>query len=245
MNSLRIISRIDLKNDNVIKGFQLEGWKTLGNPLKFAKKYYLKGADEIVFIDSVASLFSRDKILSILKKSSKEIFIPIAIGGGIKNINDAKQILNNGADKVIVNTAFVKEPNLIKKFVNTFGSQSIMLSIQTKKRDKNNWEVFTESGREKSGKEVASWISQAEKLGVGELLITSIDNEGLGTGLDLDLYKKVKKITNLPIIAGGGFGNFDQLNEIKKINLSGISIAQLFHYNKETPISVKNKLNEN
>ena len=134
MNSLRIVSRIDLKNDNVIKGFHLEGWKKLGRPINFAKKYYLNGADEIIFIDSVASLFSRDKILNILKESSKKIFIPIGIGGGIKTIEDARQILNNGADKIVVNTAFVKNPMLIKKFVKTFGSQSIMLSIQAKKR---------------------------------------------------------------------------------------------------------------
>ncbi|OUX35850.1 MAG: imidazole glycerol phosphate synthase subunit HisF [Candidatus Pelagibacter sp. TMED273] len=245
MNSLRIVSRIDLKNDNVIKGFHLEGWKKLGRPINFAKKYYLNGADEIIFIDSVASLFSRDKILNILKESSKKIFIPIGIGGGIKTIEDARQILNNGADKIVVNTAFVKNPMLIKKFVKTFGSQSIMLSIQAKKRKQDFWEVFTEAGREKSGKEVRAWIKYAEKLGVGELLVTSVDNEGLGKGIDLELFKEIKKITNLPIIAGGGFGNLKQIKDIKKLNISGISIAQLFHYNAETPNSIKKKFHEN
>ncbi len=242
MNPLRIIARIDLKNEDVVKGFQLEGWKKVGVPLEFAEKYYKCGADELMFIDTVASLFSREKILRILNQATKNIFIPITIGGGIKNLKDAKEILNNGADKIAVNTAFVKNPNLIRQFVETFGSQSVLLSVQAKKKTDKEWEVFMESGRENSKKNVFDWIKLCEKLGVGEILVTSIDNEGLKKGLDLELYKIIKKITNLPLIAGGGFGDLAQLNLIKKINLSGISVARIFHEDIETPNDLKNKI---
>ena len=246
MNSPRVIARLDIKNNFVVKGIQFEGWEKIGNPIELAIKYYTNGADELVFIDNVSSLFSQKSMLDILKNSLKKIFIPIGIGGGIKKIEDAKKILFTGADKIIINTAFLKNPNLIKLFVNTFGSQSIILSIQAKKFSNSTWMAYMEAGRENGKKEVLKWIKEAESLGVGELLVTSIDNEGLKKGLDLELYKKIKKITNLPIIAGGGFnGSSKDINSLKSFNLSGISIARLFHENKITPNKLKIKINEN
>ena len=239
MSTPRIISRLDLKNDYVVKGFHLEGWRPVGDPLELAKLYYDNNVDEIIFLDSVASLFSRDKILSILKKSCKNIFVPIGIGGGIRSIEDARQILENGADKVLINTFFVENPNSISKFVSVFGSQSILLSIQSKKIN-NEWYVFTESGRENSGKKVLDWIKQVDKLGVGELLITSIDNDGLSKGFDVDIVNKIKQVTDLPFIIGGGFGKLDHLKEIKDYDLSGISVAKEFHNKKYKPNDLKN-----
>ena len=245
MKPPRIISRLDIKNENVVKGYQLEGWKTVGDPVKLAKKYYEDGVDEIVVLDSVASLFSRNKTLDIIDKCCNNIFIPIAVGGGIKSISDAREILEAGADKIVINTAFVKNRNLIKEFVHIFGSQSIVLSIQAKKI-KDNWYVFSESGRENSGISVLDWISEAEQKGIGEILITFIDSEGLGKGFDIDLISKVKNITNLPIIIGGGFLKVDHLLKVKHFNVSGVSIAQAFHNNLITANIIKNQyiLNE-
>lgn len=238
MSITRIISRLDLKNNNVVKGFHLEGWRPVGDPLDLAKNYYKNNVDEIIYLDSVASLFSRDKILSVLRKSCQDIFVPIGIGGGIRSIDDARQILENGADKLLINTYFVKNPKAISEFVSTFGSQSILLSIQSKKI-KDEWYVFTESGRENSGKKVIDWIKQADKSGVGEILVTSIDNDGLGEGFDVDIIEKIKNITNLPFVIGGGFGKLEHLIEINNYNLSGISIAKQFHNKKYKPSDLK------
>tara|TARA_B100001121_G_scaffold178683_1_gene155949 strand:+ start:1387 stop:2139 length:753 start_codon:yes stop_codon:yes gene_type:complete len=242
MNLFRIISRIDLKNEFVVKGFHLEGWRKVGDPLTLANNYYDNNIDEIFFIDSVASLFSREKIIDILKNVCREIFIPITIGGGIKNLNDVNDLFNFGADKVAINTAAILEPDFIKKIANVYGSQAVIVSIQAKKNYKNSWDVFIDSARENTKIDVFEWVKKAERLGAGELLITSIDNEGCGNGFDTELCRKVKSVTNLPIIIGGGFGDSNHIAAIKDYNLSGASIASAFHYNKISPKTLKNQI---
>ena len=239
MNKIRIIARIDLKNNDVVKGFHLEGWKKIGDPIELAFNYYNNNCDEIIFIDSVASLFSRKKIISIIKELSKSIFVPITIGGGIRSMNDVDDMFQVGADKVALNTVCFDKIEIIKEISKKYGSQSIVLSVQAKKFENNTWYAFKEAARDNTHIEVKDWIKKCEDIGIGELLITSIDNDGCENGLDFDLYKEVKKITNLPIIAGGGFGSLNDVVKTKKLNLSGIAIAKMFHSKKISPFEIK------
>ncbi|MBD1171187.1 imidazole glycerol phosphate synthase cyclase subunit, partial [Pelagibacterales bacterium SAG-MED04] len=168
MRKLRIIPRLDIKGENLIKGIQLEGVRVIGNPNIFAKKYYNNGADELLYMDAVASLYGRNNLKELIKKAVKDVFIPITVGGGIRSIEDAYDILRSGADKIAINTAAVIRPNLIKELSNEFGSQSIVVSIEAKQQSKFDWEVYVESGREKTGIKVFDWIKKAESLGAGE-----------------------------------------------------------------------------
>ena len=239
MNKIRIIARIDLKNNDVVKGFHLEGWKKIGDPIELAYYYYNNYCDEIIFIDSVASLFSRKKIISIIKELSKSIFVPITIGGGIRSMNDVDDMFQMGADKIALNTVCFENIEIIREISKKYGSQSIVLSVQAKKFENSTWYAFKEAARDNTHIEVKDWIKKCEDIGVGELLITSIDNDGCENGLDINLYEEVKKITNLPIIAGGGFGSLNDVAKTKKLNLSGIAIAKMFHSKKISPFEIK------
>lgn len=241
MSLLRIISKIDLKNEFVVKGYHLEGWQKVGNPIQIALHEYENGCDEFIFIDSVASLFSRKKILNIIKELSKKIFVPITVGGGIKNMKDVDEIFKLGADKIAVNTEFIKNPNFIKEISKKYGTQSIVLSVQAKKI-KNEWYAFSENARNNSEFIVTEWIKKCENFGVGEILLTSVDNEGCEIGFDVDLYIKVKKITNLPIIAHGGYGSNNDIIKLKNIELSAIAIGRCLHFRKITCNKIKEEL---
>jgi cyclase len=228
----RIIARLDIKNSNLIKSINLEGLKIIGNPNEYAKKYYEEGADEILFMDCVATLYGRNNLSKIINESTKDIFIPITVGGGIRSLDDVKMILNSGADKVAINTAAVNYPQFITELAKLIGSQSIIISIEAKKRDKS-WEAFTSNGRDPTGKDVIKWAKEVEKLGAGEILLTSIDQEGTRNGFDIELNKAVTSAINLPVICSGGFGN---INHIKKLidvcEIGGVAIADALHYNK-------------
>ena len=160
---MRIIARLDIKNQNLIKGINLEGLRIVGEPNKFALKYYNEGIDEIIFMDSVASLYGRNNLYDIISKASKDIFIPITVGGGIRSIDDASKAFRSGADKVAVNTAAVENNNLINQLSEKFGSQSVVLSVEAKKIKQNNWEVFTNNGRQETGLSVIDWIKNLKK----------------------------------------------------------------------------------
>lgn len=232
MRKIRIIPRLDIKGKNLIKGVQLEGLRIIGDPNQFAKKYYQEGADELLYMDAVASLYGRNNLKELITKASKDVFIPITVGGGIRSIEDAYNIFRAGADKVAINTAAVRNPCLIKDLSEEFGSQSIVLSIEAKKMDENNWEVFVENGREKTGISVTDWIRKATNLGVGEILLTSVDCEGTKKGFDINLLNEATKLTNVPIISSGGMGKLeDFLNVIKKSKVDAVSMASVLHYN--------------
>ncbi len=229
---MRIIARLDIKNSNLIKSINFEGLKVLGNPNVFAKKYYEEGADELIFMDLVASLYNRNSLHDIIKKASENIFIPFTVGGGIRTIDDALKIFDSGADKIAVNTAAIKNPKLINNLAKRFGSQAIVVSIEAKKQN-DMWEAYIESGREQTGINVENWVKKASDLGAGEILITSVDREGTNKGFDTELLKLITNKTNLPVIASGGFG---KLNDIKEAlidsKVDAIAIADAIHYNK-------------
>tara|TARA_B100000768_G_C11220939_1_gene350489 strand:+ start:286 stop:1053 length:768 start_codon:yes stop_codon:yes gene_type:complete len=238
MKRIRIIPRLDIKGPNLIKSIQFEGLRVIGDPNSFAKKYYHEGADELLYMDSVASLYGRNSLKDLVSKAAKDVFIPITVGGGIRSIETATDILRSGADKVAVNTAAVKNPKLINELVKKFGSQSIVISIEAKHTSDNKWEVFIENGRERTGLDVVKWVKQSESLGAGEVLLTSIDKEGTGKGFDIELLKNVQKVINIPLIASGGMGKPKDLLEIvMNLNVNAVSMANIIHYNK---FSIKN-----
>ena len=237
MRNLRLIARMDIKGPNLIKGIHLEGLRIIGEPQLFAKKYYENGADEIIYIDIVASLYQRSKLTEIVKKTASNVFIPITVGGGIRSIEDVTDLLNSGADKVAINTAAVKNPKLISEVANKFGSQCMVLNIEAKKNSNNTWEVYTDCGREKTGKDVISWTKEITSLGAGEILLTSIDNEGTQKGFDIELTKQVTKNTNIPVIASGGIGKLDHFYEgVVDGKANALLAASVFHFNE---ISIK------
>jgi cyclase len=245
-NNIRIIPRLDIKNKNLIKGINLEGLRVMGDPNKFAIDYYNQGADEILFMDCVASLYGRNSLNDIIKNVVKNIFIPITVGGGIRSVNDVSLILNSGADKVAINSAAVNNPELIKKIANKFGSQCLVLSIEAKKINNNKWEVYINNGREKTGIDVFDWIQIGCSYGAGEILLTSIDNEGTRKGLDLELIKAAAKLCKIPLIVSGGVGKEEHILDVIKVaDIDAIAIADILHYKRSTIKNIKNFLRIN
>ncbi len=241
MNYKRIIPRINIKGENVVKTINLEGLKVLGDPNDFSLNYFNEGADEIIFMDVVATLYNRNNLHNIIKKISNNIFIPITVGGGIRSIDDAKILFENGADKVAINTAAIMNPNLITNFIEIFGAQNLVLSIEAKRINKNKWVCFTHTGREKTNIDVIEWIKKTVNLGVGEILLTSIDNEGLSDGFDIDLVKSAGKICKVPLIFGGGLGKLSDIEPVIDY-VDGLSISGSFHYKKIKINELRNKV---
>ena len=229
--AIRIIPRLDIKGPNLVKGIHLEGLRVLGKPESFAKFYYEQGADELFYQDVVASLYGRNSLQDIISRTAKEIFIPLTVGGGIRDINDISKILRAGADKVSINTAAIRNPGLISSSSNTFGSSTIVVSIEAIKQPDGHYKAFTDNGRNSSSKEVVSWAQEVEQLGAGEILLTCVDKEGSGKGFDLLLAKQVCEAVSIPVVVHGGAGNMQHVLDLtKNLSLSGIAIASLFHY---------------
>lgn len=230
---MRIIARMDIKSENLIKSVNLEGLRVVGNPNQYALKYYNEGADEVLFLDCVASLYGRNSLHNIIKKASEKIFVPLTVGGGIRKVDDAAKLFDSGADKIAINSAAVKNPKIITDLANRYGSQAIVLSIEAKKQKENFWEVFIESGKQNTGINLVDWIKIGTDSGAGEVIITSIDREGTRKGFELDLYKNVKEIINVPLIFSGGFGKLDHIKKLIDIRYpDALAFADSIHYNR-------------
>lgn len=233
MANIRLIPRLDIKGSNVIKSIHLEGLRVVGDPYEYARRYYEAGADELLFMDVVASLYGRNNLSDIVSKASKNIFIPITVGGGVRNVDDVKHLLRSGADKVAINTAAVAKPSLITEVSRRFGQQCMVLSIEAKKRSANQWEVYTDNGRERSGMDVVDWACRAVELGAGEILLTSIDQEGTRKGFDLDLVKAVSTKIPVPVIASGGMGTVEDLVKVVLESAAdAVAMADVLHYDR-------------
>ncbi len=239
MINKRLIARLDIKGPNLIKGIHLEGLRVIGDPQEYARKYYDQGADELLYIDIVASLYGRSNLTEIVKKAANDIFVPLTVGGGIRSIDDVEKLLKSGADKVAINTAAVNRPELISKIANRFGSQCMVLSIEAKKQDEKTWEVYTECGREHSGLSVEDWVKQGVDLGAGEVLITSIDMEGTKKGYDKELISLVTSSINVPVIASGGFGELNHIKAASDAGADGIAVADGLHYERTSIDSIR------
>ncbi|MCA6436321.1 MAG: imidazole glycerol phosphate synthase subunit HisF [Bacteroidota bacterium] len=231
MIATRIIPRLDIKGPNLVKGIHLEGLRVLGDPSEFAKFYYEQGADELIYQDVVASLFERNSLHDIISKTAKQVFIPITVGGGLRSIEDIKQVLRAGADKVSLNTAAIKNPQLIKEASLKFGSSTIVVAIEAIKQSDGTYHAYIDNGREETGMEVARWAKQVEELGAGEINLTSVDRDGTGLGFDLELIKMVTDLVSIPVIAHGGPGNINHTAEaVTKGNAHAVSLASVLHY---------------
>jgi cyclase len=239
---MRVISKIEIKNDYVVKGINLEGIRKIGDPEKIALDYYMQGADEIIFSDVVASLYQRNHLYELVKRFSKKIFIPMTLGGGLNSKESISMALSSGADKVFFNSAILKKPDLIKKFSDMFGSQCIVISIEAKKIG-DKYFCFYNSGRENSNKEISDWIKECENFGCGEFLITSVDKDGTKNGFDLDLLGLSLKIASRPVIISGGAGKIEHISElVKYYKPSGICLSSSLHYKLLNIDLVKNVL---
>ncbi|UCE51513.1 MAG: imidazole glycerol phosphate synthase subunit HisF [Desulfobacterales bacterium] len=228
---LRIIPRLDIKGPNLVKGIHFEGLRVLGKPERFARFYYENGADELLYQDAVASLYGRNSLLEIIKKTSSEIFIPLCVGGGLRSIDDIREVLRAGADKVAINSAAVKRPELIKEASRAFGSSTILVSIEAIKKTDGTYEAYIDYGRESTGVDAVNWAQHAVNLGAGELLVTSIDQEGTGAGFDLELINKIAPAVTVPVIACGGCGNLTHIvKAVSHGNADAICIASILHY---------------
>jgi cyclase len=231
MLPVRIIARLDIKGADVIKGVQLEGVRRVGMPGELARKYYNDGADEIIFIDSVASLYGRNGILEVVEEAARGVFIPLTVGGGLRSVDDIKLALRAGADKVAINTAAAQRPELLREAAESFGSQCIVLSVQAMRRGEGEWEAYTDNAREKTGRNVLEWVAEAEALGVGEILMTSVNQEGSKAGFDVPLLAEVRRRVDIPVIACGGAGSAEHVSDaVLGANVDAVACASIFHY---------------
>jgi cyclase len=231
--ALRLIARLDIKGANLIKGIHLEGLRVVGDPQIHAAKYYQDGADEIIYMDTVASLYGRNNLVDVVSRATEHVFVPITVGGGIRSVEDARTLLRAGADKVAINTAAIKEPKLISQLSDVWGSSTIVLSIEAKKTGDKKWEAYTDNGRERTGLDVGQWAETGANLGAGEIFVTSVDQEGTRKGFDCELVAEITKRVDVPVIASGGFGSLDHLSQlVKTAEPTGVAIADSLHYNR-------------
>ena len=229
--NIRIIPRLDIKGTNLVKGIHLEGLRALGDPVNFAEEYYKMGADELIYQDIVASLYQRNTILDQIHKVNKKIFIPLSVGGGIRSVSDIKKVLKAGADKVVINTAAIKNPEFITDAARIFGSSTIVVAIEVSREINGNYYAFTDNGRERTGKNAFLWAKEVEKRHAGEILLTSIDRDGTGRGFQDDLIKKISKSLKIPVIAHGGASKIsDIVNIFKQTDVSATAISSMLHY---------------
>ena len=228
--NIRIIPRLDIKGPNLIKGIQLEGLRVIGNPNDFALKYYLDGADEIIYHDIVASLYDRKQILNLVKRTAENIFLPITIGGGIKSVSQILDFLNSGADRDFVNSSFLRNKNFIIETVKYFGSTTIVCGIEVQKKG-DEYFCYMDFGREETQINFKDWVSEVQSKGVGEIIITSIDCEGKGRGFDLPLAEIIQKYVKIPFIINGGFGEMVHFNDLLNVcDPAGIALGSILHY---------------
>ena len=227
----RIIPRLDIKGPNLVKGIHLEGLRVLGKPEDFARRYYEEGADELLFMDVVASLYERNSLHDIVRRTADEIFIPLAVGGGLRTLDDIRSVLRAGADKVTLNTAAIRQPELIRQAAQRFGSSTIVISIEAIHKGDGKYEAYTDNGREKTGLDAVEWAVRAAELGAGELVVTSIDREGTGRGYDLDLIRQIASAVSVPVIASGGAGKAADVTDALKAGAAAAAVASVLHYN--------------
>ena len=228
-----MIPRLDIKGPNLIKGIHLEGLRVIGDPQEYATQYYNEGADELIYIDAVASLYQRNNLTDIVRRTAQNVFIPMTVGGGVRSIDDVKKMLRVGADKVAINTAAVKRPQLVKEVARRFGSQCMVLSIQAKKISDHKWEVYTDNGREKTGLDALQWAKRGAELGAGEILLTSVDQEGTRKGFDYELVKEISSAVSIPVIASGGMGSMEHLLKVVKSGQAdAVAMADVLHYGR-------------
>lgn len=229
MICFRIIARLDVKGPDLIKGIHLEGVRKVGDPGTFARRYYDEDIDEILYMDAVASLYGRNALGDLISKTTEDVFVPVTVGGGIRSIEDARSLLRVGADKIAINSAATRDPDLITRMAQKFGSQAMVLQIDAK-QTQGKWEAMRDGGRERTGLDVVEWAKRGEELGAGEILLTSVDREGTRKGFDVPLIQAVTKAVAIPVIASGGMGTAEHLVEAAQGGADAVAMAHVLHY---------------
>ena len=228
---MRIIGRLDIKNNFVIKGINLEGLRKIGDPKNIAEKYYKERIDELLIMDSVASLYGRNNLFDFIKNITKEIFVPITLGGGIRSMSDIEKALNSGADKVSINSQALLEPNFLREATQNFGESTIVVSIEAKKIAPDIWEPYKFCGRERTNINLNDWIKTVQDFGCGEILLTSIDKEGTEAGFDLSLLNSIYNEITKPLIISGGCGKLEDIQYVlENYKDTSVALASVLHY---------------
>ena len=227
----RLIARLDVKNDALVKGIHLEGLRVLGVPKNFAIDYMEQGIDELFYMDVVASLYNRNSLHDLISETAKNISVPLTVGGGVRSSEDVRRLLDSGADKIVINTAAVKNPEIIGELTSEFGSSTIAVSIEYSSKEDGTFGVFVDCGREQTRLTTKSWALEVERLGAGEIILTSVDREGTGSGFDLLVAEEIARHVKVPVVVHGGAGSYE---DIKNLFLSetihAACVASLFHY---------------
>lgn len=243
MLTKRIIPCLDIKNGKVVKGVNFVGLKDVGDPIELAKRYDQQCSDEVVFLDITASYEQRDIIKDLIERGAKELSIPLAVGGGIRTIDDFRMILASGADKISVNSAAIANPDLIKEAADEFGVQCVVVAIDAKKRASGGYDVYVKGGRENTGIDLIEWVKKCQELGAGEILLTSMDADGTKAGYDIDMINAVCDVVDIPVIASGGCGSIQDIVDVfKKTNCDAALVASLFHFGEATVEQVRQEL---
>ncbi len=236
---VRIVARLDIKGPNLIKGIHLEGLRVVGDPHEHALRYYHEGADELLFIDIVASLYQRNNLSDIIKRAANQVYVPITVGGGIRSLDNVSTMMHSGADKVAINTAAIARPELITEVATRYGAQCMVLGVEAKRVDEGRWEAYTDNGRERTGKDVVQWVKEAVDRGAGEILLTSVDQEGTRKGFDIPLVQQVCDAVNVPVTASGGFGQAADMAAVAPTGVSCIAVADALHWKRMTLAEIK------
>ncbi len=236
MLAKRIIPCLDVKGGRVVKGVNFLGLRDAGDPVEVAAMYDEQGADEVTFLDITASHEKRGIMIHVVERTAEQVFMPLTVGGGIRDIDDIRDLLNAGADKVSINTSAVEDPDFVKRAADRFGSQCIVVAIDAKRKNgKEEWEVFTYGGRRPTGLDACKWAKQVEELGAGEILLTSMDCDGTKEGYDIQLTRRISESANIPVIASGGAGNLEHLYEaLADGKADAVLAASIFHYREYT-----------
>lgn len=231
MHTVRLIPRLDIKGPNLVKGIHLEGLRVLGRPEEFAKFYYEAGADELIYQDVVASLYERNSLQDFVSQAARNTFIPLTVGGGLRSLDDISTVLRAGADKVAINTAAIRNPELITEAALRFGSSTIVVAIEAIRQEDGQYMAYTDNGREETGVDAIEWARKVESLGAGEILATSVDRDGTGDGFEIEFTKLIAAEVSIPVIAHGGAGKpEDALEVVRETGAGAIAMASLFHY---------------
>lgn len=241
MRSLRIIPCLDVDHGRVVKGVNFVGLRDAGDPVELARRYDAAGADELIFLDITASSDDRAILIDVVAHTAEVVFIPLTVGGGIRSLDDARQILRAGADKIAVNSAAIARPGLISEIAATFGNQCVVVAIDARRREEG-YEVYSHGGRHPTGLDAVAWAAEAERLGAGEILLTSMDRDGTETGYDAELTGLVAASVGIPVIASGGVGNLGHLVEGAAAGADGVLAASVFHYEAATIAEAKRYL---
>jgi imidazole glycerol-phosphate synthase subunit HisF len=245
MLTRRIIPCLDVTGGRVVKGIQFQQLRDAGDPVELAAKYDEAGADELIFLDITASSDDRDTMIDVVRETARQVFIPLTVGGGVRSSDDAYRLLRAGADKVSLNSAAVARPELIRECAERFGSQCVVLAIDARRRDSGGWEVFTHGGRRGTGIDALEWAEEGVRLGAGEILLTSMDTDGMKDGYDIELTAAMVRRVTVPVIASGGAGNLEHLHQAFEAGQAhAVLAASIFHYGEYTITEAKNYLAE-